>query len=368
MRFPLADWIDERQDCRHNLGESGMHGSVRLPPPSRVRFDRAVLGELQEELGRHLGVARERLALTHGATEANSWVAVYLARDRSGRGPAVGRVRLPEYPALVDLLGAVGLPPGDSGAPARLAAVSRPRNPEGDLWSRDRLFAWADGARHLLVDETFREFTDEPSVAALGRPGVWATGTFTKFYGADHLRVGWAVAPPEEADRFARFVGLVADELPPASAAGALSLLADAARVGREVRGLIERNASYLRRADRRFRSPAGPVVFDRAVEDGDGLADRCRDSSILVCPGRFFGDPRGVRLGLTRRTFPVDLDAYLAVRNELERATRDGTGRRTGAPPDRAEGSPRVGGRARGSPRARARSRACGRSRGDAP
>ncbi len=368
MRFPLADWIDERQNCRHDLGESGMHGSVRLPLPSRIRFDRAVLGELQEELGRHLGVARERLVLTHGATEANSWVAVYLARGRSGGDPAVGRVCLPEYPSLVDLLEAVGLSPGGAGAPARLAAVSRPRNPEGDLWSRDRLFAWAEGARHLLVDETFREFTDEPSIARLGRPGVWATGTFTKFYGADHVRVGWAIAPPEEADRFSRFVGLVADELPPASAAGAIGLLTDGKQLRRDVRGLVGRNIAYLGRADRRFRAPAGPVVFDRAVEDGDDLADRCWESSVLVCPGRFFGDPRGVRLGLTRRTFPRDLDAYLAVRKELERVTPDGTARPTGARPHRAEGSLGGDGRARAAPRARGRSWPRGRSRGGAP
>lgn len=366
MRFPLGDWIDERQDCRHDLGESGMHGSVRLPPPSRLRFDRSVLGELREELGRHLGVAEDRLALTHGATEANSWVAVYLGRDPSGRGPAVGRVCLPEYPSLVDLLGAVGLPAGEARGPARLAAVSRPRNPEGDLWTQARLFDWAEGARHLLVDETFREFTDEPSVAVPGRPGVWATGTFTKFYGADHLRVGWAVAPPEEADRFARFVGVVSDELSPASAAGAVHLLTDGKQVRRDVRGLVRRNAAYLRRADRSFRPPAGPVVFDRTVEDGDRLADRCWDSSVLVCPGRFFGDPRGVRLGLTRRTFPVDLDAYLSVRKELEGATPDGTVRPTGARPHRAEGNPRAAGRARAAPRARARARS--RSRDDAP
>ncbi len=317
MRFPLGDWIDQHPECRHNLGESGMHGSVRLPRPSRLRYDRTVLDELTDALARHLGVGPERLVLTHGATEANSWVAVYLARARSGARHGTGRVRLPEYPPLVDVLAAVGLPPLTSRAPALLAAVSRPRNPEGDLWSRSKLFAWAEGARHLLVDETFREFTSEESVARLGRPRLWATGTFTKVYGADHLRVGWAIAPPEEAERFRRFAGLVTDEVAPSSAAGAVTLLRQGRRLRGEVRALLARNATYLRRADPAVPTPAGPVVFDRTVEESDRLAERCLGASVLVCPGRFFGDPTGVRLGLTRRSFPTDFEAYLEVRRK---------------------------------------------------
>ena len=336
MRFPLKDWIDAHAGCRHNLGESGMHASVRQPPASRVRFDRSVLTELGLELAEELRVGPERLFLTHGATEANALITFHLTRAVSGRVPT-GRVLLPEYPPLVELLDVAGARLAPSPRSADLAIVSRPRNPEGDLWSRARLFAWAKGARHLLVDETFREFTGERSLSGLGERGLWTTGTFTKFFGADHLRVGFAVAPPEEAAGFGRLVGLAVDELAPASAAGALRLLREAGRIRAEARSVHERNRAYLRRADPGSPDPAGPVYFDRRAGDGDRLAEACLRASVLVCPGRFFGDADGVRVGLTRRSFPRDLDAYLRVRDRwVDGAARAG---RKGARPRRGAG-----------------------------
>ncbi len=74
---------------------------------------------------------------------------------------------------------------------------------------------------------------------------------------------------------------------------------------------------------------PVAPVFFDRVrTESGDDLARRCLLASVLVCPGTFFGDPGGVRLCLTRRSFPNDLEAYLRVRNGPG-ATGAPTGRR---------------------------------------
>ncbi len=345
MRFPLGDWIDNHRDCRHDLGESGMHGTIAPGLPSRIRFDRGVIDDLRDRLASDLGVSPRRLFLTHGATEANAWVAFHVARRPAGRGNA-GRVRFPEYPPLVDLLGTAGFRVVDRAGPAAIAAVSRPRNPEGELWSRSRLFDWAEGARHLLVDETFREFSEEPTLAREGRRGLWTTGTFTKFWGADHVRVGFAIAPPEEAEEFGRFIGLVSDELAPASAAEALALLGRRAKVRREVLRVLDRNRAYLRKADPTAPVPVGPVYFDRTVATTDRLADRCLAASVLVCPGRFFGDRSGVRIGLTRRSFPRDLDAYLAVRRTMEGGPVKGTGARGPAQRRRTAASRGDGGR----------------------
>ncbi len=318
MRFPLGDWIDAHADCRHNLGESGMHGS--LGPERRLpdRSDRAVLDELRATLARTVGVPRERLVLTHGATEANSWVVLYLRRKLRAV-PAVSRVRFPEYPPLVELLRLAGFRVAREGERAAIAAVSQPRNPEGDLWTRKELDGFADGTAGLVVDETFREFTEAPSLAREGTRRLWTTGTFTKAYGADRLRVGFAIAPPEEAGSFERFVGVLSDEVAPASAAGALELLGRRRAVLRTVRSIVGANRAYLRRADPTAPAPVGPVYFDRSAPDGDRLAEACLRRSVLVGPGRFFGDRRGVRIGLTRRSFPADLDAYLTVRKRFE-------------------------------------------------
>lgn len=321
MRFPLADWILDHADCRYDLGSSGMRGSIPPPPWPPRRPPAQVVDELQLELARHLGVAPERVFLSHGASEANAWVLGFLARElrRQGR-PRTLRVSFPEYPPLFDGARAYGFTVGDAKATAAVAMVSRPRNPEGDLWSADRLSRFADGARYLVVDETFREFAEVRSLAAAGTPRLWTTGSFTKFFGADEARVGFAIAPPKAAKRFAHHVGLVSDELAPGSAAVALALLRNLRSVRAAVRAVVDRN---LRAFATRFPGealPVAPLYFDRlSREDGLKLADRCLAASVLVCPGEFFGERRAVRLCLTRRGFPQALRAYLAVRGDSD-------------------------------------------------
>ena len=315
MRFPLADWIDDHADCRYNLGSSGMFGTVLLPRPSAAAIRSADAEELRRGLGVLVGVDPSRLFLTHGATEANSAAVFYLRRAHSTRSPRF-RVRLPEYPPLSQLPLLAGFRPVTRSGPADLAVVSQPRNPEGDLWPVERLLRWAEGARATLVDETFREFSEAPSLQRHPLPGLWTTGTFTKVYGGDDLRVGFVVPPEEETERFARFHGVVTDEIPVHSVAGALAVLAHRERILRAVRSQISHHQSLWRRANPGGPPLAGPVAFDDPVApDGDRFARRCLRSSVLVCPGSFFGRRSGVRVGFTRRSFPRDLARYLRVR-----------------------------------------------------
>jgi histidinol-phosphate/aromatic aminotransferase/cobyric acid decarboxylase-like protein len=317
VRFPLRDWIDAHPACRHDLASSGMRGSI--PPPRWPR--RAPAHEagdrLRSELADHLGVAEDRLFLSPGATQANAWVLDYLARRlRSGRRRL--RVHYPEYPPLFDAGRLLGF--SLTGGAAEVAVVTQPRNPEGVLWARSELEAWADGTSQQLIDETFREFARAPSFARAGTAGLWTTGTFTKFFGADDVRVGFAVAPPEAVDAFGRYVGLLSDELAPASATMALVLLRGIGRVRRAVRAVMEPNLEAVSRLFPSVPKPVAPVLFDRlGREDGRQLAERCLDSSILVCPGTFFGERRGVRLCLTRRDAPAALRAYRRVRDRAD-------------------------------------------------
>jgi histidinol-phosphate/aromatic aminotransferase/cobyric acid decarboxylase-like protein len=268
---------------------------------------------LRRELARSVGVPVERLFLMHGATEGNAWVMHYLAGHHRSRA-GVCRVRLPEYPMLFDGPRAAGFRVVTDRRPTDLAVLSLPRNPEGVDWTNARLEEWAAGARHLLLDETFREFGHLRSRATLDRHGVWTTGTFTKFYGGDDLRVGYVTVPEAERDGFARFVGLFSDEIAPASVAGALLTLERSAAFHRRVDRVMARNRAALARAFPGGPVPVGPVWFDRfAGIDTQRLARRLVRRSVLVCPGSYFGDPTGVRLCLTRRTFGADLAAYLA-------------------------------------------------------
>jgi histidinol-phosphate/aromatic aminotransferase/cobyric acid decarboxylase-like protein len=315
MKFPLADWIDDHLVCRHNLGSSGMYGTVRHPIPSAAEIRSASDEQLRHQLAEIIGVHSSRVFLTHGATEANSWAIFYLHRARSGYA-ARCRVEYPEYPPLFDVARRAGFRISSRAGPVDLAVVSQPRNPVGDLWPADRLKEWCQEARSTVVDETFREFSPAKSVQRLGLPGLWTTGSFTKAYAADDLRVGFVVPPEEAADRYARFHGLVVDELPTYSVAGALAILAQRDKILKQVRSLVGRHQSLWRRANPRSPELAAPVAFDDPVPpDGERFARRCLRASILVCPGSFFGRASGVRVSLTRRSFPRDFDQYLRVR-----------------------------------------------------
>jgi histidinol-phosphate/aromatic aminotransferase/cobyric acid decarboxylase-like protein len=314
VRFPLADWIDMHPGCRHDLSSSGMAGSIRRPSLTAAELRSTDAEELRTELAEAVGVASERVFLTHGATEANAWVLLYIGR-LLGHRVGTCRVALPEYPCLYDGARTAGFEITSQDGPADLAVVTQPRNPEGDEWPAERLFGWANGARHVLVDETFREFGDRRSLATLPRERLWTTGSFTKFYAGDDLRVGFVIAPPTDLKPFARFLGLFSDEIAPASVAGALAALRHRSRIREEVHRILATNRRALARTFPVSAPPVAPVWFDRVGARAGDLVHRLLRASILVCPGSFFGDPGGVRISLTRRTFPADLAAYAAVR-----------------------------------------------------
>ena len=85
---------------------------------------------------------------------------------------------------------------------------------------------------------------------------------------------------------------------------------------GRSVRRVFQRNLAALASAFPGAIPPAAPLFFDR-LDRGSGrsLAGACLAASVLVCPGEYFGEARGVRISQTRRNFPQGLRAYLRVR-----------------------------------------------------
>lgn len=314
MRFPLADWIDDHEGIRHNLAVSGMRGALRHPEPSPREVRAADEKALRRTLADLFGVATDRLFLTHGATEANALVLSFLARTNRGR-PLTARLRYPEYPSLFETAEWMGFRVRPEGGSPLLAVLSNPRNPEGSRWSRAEVLDWSGGARSLLIDETFREFADAPPLHDL-HPTTWTTGTFTKVYGGDDLRVGYVIVPESSGEPFARFHGLVADEIANYSVAGALAALGSRERILAEVRRILAPGFAAFREAFPSVEPPAVPLYFDRALpEPSDPYALRLLSRSVLVCPGRFFRDPSGVRLCFTRTSSAEDLAEYARVR-----------------------------------------------------
>ncbi len=320
--FPLARWILDHAGIPHDLAQSGMKGVLTRAGSALRAPVKGEAGELRTALAKLHGVPPENLFLTHGATEANGLVLLTLLRSLSrslGRTPRV-RLFFPEYPPLRDmaLWGGARLA-RDREAPD-LVVLSNPNNPSGISHPSDRMQALMGGPAPVLVDETFREFSDRPTLARRRAGKVWVTGTFTKVYGADAIRVGFVVVPPGLEDPFGAFQGLFLDTLPAASVESALALLRDRPAILRESRELFRRNERILHHHLGGFPRLQAPVVFDRGTTGlpGDRLARQAASRGVLVCPGSFFGDPSGVRLCLTRRTFARDLEAYLRVRDSL--------------------------------------------------
>ncbi|HEV2520347.1 MAG TPA: pyridoxal phosphate-dependent aminotransferase [Thermoplasmata archaeon] len=317
MTFPLGDWVLDHPDVPHNLALSGMKGSVRTlrralrarPPPD--------LDVLRARLGRLHGAAADRVFMTHGATESNGLILRFLAA-RLGRGPRAVRLFTPrpEYPPIRDAGEVAGFRPVDRLEDAEVVALSSPRNPLGTRVAREELREFAEAGRPVLVDQTFREFTDDPAVTRGGASNVWLSGSFTKVYGADDIRVGYAIAPTGAIGEFSRWHALLLDRLPPPSVSAALAILAHRSELLAEVRGIFRTNLRYLHSQVDGVPDLASPVWFDRGTRglDGDRLSRVLLRAGVLVCSGSFFREPRGIRLTLTRRSFPADLDAYLRV------------------------------------------------------
>lgn len=318
MAFPLADWIDEHEGVPHNLARSGMGVGLRSLVRIVRRGPKPDAAALRRELARNLRVDSARVFLTHGATEGNTSVLYFLAgevRRRGARRPTAD-VEWPDYPPLTDIAACAGFrrTPG----PAHVRIMSRPNNPTGLSRSvATRADALAPGAQ-THVDETFREFTNAPSLAREDWRGLWTTGSFTKVYGADRIRVGFVVAPTASVAAFGRFHGLVLDGLADASVSAARAILAHREELLAESRAIFRENLRYLRDHLRDVPELVAPLWFDRVEGhlDGDAFAAALLRRGVLVCPGRFFGEPHGVRVCLTQRSFPRDLDAYLRVRS----------------------------------------------------
>ena len=95
---------------------------------------------------------------------------------------------------------------------AQTIVLANPNNPDGRRVEPDALLSLADRcAAHggwLIVDEAFADATPEISVAPqAGRGGLVVLRSFGKFFGLAGLRLGFALAPPDFAQRLRSALG-----------------------------------------------------------------------------------------------------------------------------------------------------------------
>ncbi len=319
--FPLGRWVDNHPSVRYNLALSGMRGALRTVPRILRELPEAGPEDLRRAIARLHRVDPAEVFLTHGAHEANFLALAFLTRNRRhSRHRATIRVDLPEYPPLLEIARLLGGRVVQGPPRADIWVLSNPTNPTGRLRSAREIVAGRTASTSVIVDEAFREFTQARSVAEAGVDRLWVTGTFTKVYGGDEIRVGWLIPPSHATEPYARFHGVAADRIPAQSVRSASAILSARPAILREVRGLFSRNLRALQRAVSGTGTSAGPFWFDRGLGGlpGDRVQAAALRRSVLVCSGTFFGDPHGVRVCLTRPSFPEDLDQYLAVRERF--------------------------------------------------
>ena len=197
----------------------------------------------------------------------------------------------------------------------RLVVLTNLHNPTGALADDATIARIAEAAAKVgawvLVDEVYRELTFQPGRAATSFTAdgnVVVTSSLTKAYGLTGLRCGWILAPAALAQRMWRLndlYGVHAPHIAERMAVVAFERLDDL-----RARALAVLDVNRAAYRDILGGQPAlDQVVFDQGTTafprlvagDGDGFCARLiRDFETSVVPGRFFGAPDHIRIGLT--------------------------------------------------------------------
>jgi histidinol-phosphate aminotransferase len=190
-------------------------------------------------------------------------------------------------------------------ADADLVVVTNPTSPDGALRRRADLLGLRAPGRTLVVDEAFMSMVPgEPdSMASDTLPDVIVTRSLTKLLSVPGLRVGYALAPPELADR------LRAVRPPWSANALALAVLCAAAAHPRELAALAERAAAERQDLTARLSSIEGITIQPShtnyvliGVPDGPALVDSLRARAIAVRPAASFPGCDAHHIRLTAR------------------------------------------------------------------
>lgn len=326
------EWAKLHSGSRFNLAASGLPDVPLSDLPVRLEdLELTAPGAygyppLLERLARRMGVPVECVVTAAGTSMAN-----YLALDALLEPGDEALIEEPSYPLLVSAAEHVAArvvrfprrEPDFAVDPSEVARALTPRtrvivltnlhNPSSALAEEPVLrevqaLARSVGAR-ILVDEVYLEtlYARRPwrSAFHLGSEFV-TTSSLTKAYGLSGLRCGWILAEPELARRIWRLNDLFGVNA--AHAAERLSVVAldHLDRFAARSQSLLDANRPFLLRfldthpRLRCARHEFGTVAFPRFGPGADELCARLRDEhDTAVVPGRFFGAPEHLRIGL---------------------------------------------------------------------
>jgi len=194
----------------------------------------------------------------------------------------------------------------------RLLVISNLHNPscaytEAATLRRIGDIARSVGAR-VLVDEVYLDLLFEaapPTAYTLGREFV-VTNSLTKVYGLSGLRCGWILADPDLARRIYRLNDLFGVNNPYVTDQLSCVALTRLKEIGQWARNLLDANRAlaneFVVATPELDCEPlqAGTVLFPRIRFPVDTFCRFLRERyETVVTPGRFFGAPERVRIGI---------------------------------------------------------------------
>lgn len=343
---PYMLWAKTRTPAAIDLAGSNLLScSVEDLPGAREALELTAPNDngfapLREAIAAHAGVAPSRVVTATGCSGANFLAIAALV----GAGDEV-LVEQPGYDPLAGACTLMGARVVRFGRPfsrrfgidldevrakltprTRLIIVTSPHNPSGIGLDQDTLAglaALADSAgAYLLVDEVYLDAVNlaaqdaarVTSAAGLAGP-VIVTSSLTKSYGLNGLRCGWAITPPEIANRLWRVRDLV--EAVGSAVSDRLSAFAfsQMPRLRERTYAIVSANLELARgfAAAQPLLALAAPpsatVLFPqlRGVASTDAFVTRlAEEHGVAVAPGRYFDAPDHFRISLAGATAPL--------------------------------------------------------------
>ena len=198
----------------------------------------------------------------------------------------------------------------------RLVVLTNLHNPTGALASPDTIAAVAEAAAAVgamvLIDEVYLELMFHAGAAFTSfnpEGNIVATSSLTKAYGLSGLRCGWILAPAEIAERMRRLNDLFASLPAHVSEQLAVVGMRRLPQLRARATAILDENRAAYREilgghpALEQTIFDQGTTVFPR-VAGGPGSGDRLFRALMerfetSVVPGRFFGRPEHVRIGM---------------------------------------------------------------------
>jgi aspartate/methionine/tyrosine aminotransferase len=356
----------EARRHRHRLSESDVDAPdlQAMGLPSQAVLPRESEGleeELEQALGTLWGAPGGRVMLTAGGSEANAIVfGALLERGDEVLAESPGYQPHREVPRLFDIpvrrferpLPAGAIVPAIERALSgntRMIVLTHPHNPSGVPLTADDQRALTELAERrgvwILCDEIFRDATAGPrgTAASLG-PRWIVTSSLTKVYGLGALRLGWIAGDAPVLERCGPVQNALSASPSVPSIALALALVPHLDTLRSRSLALLEENRGQWAGivaggvpfvTARHSQGTTAWAQFPGAGEGEAFAAFASRHAGLALTPGRFFGDPRGVRVGLggePARSRP----AFQALRDTLtayaasDPRTRDLLGRET--------------------------------------